>query len=66
VSVSNCSMNHPTNSHKRIFLIPIDTIPVSSASKQENKQGRRHHDTRDSKSKGPTEVILDVDHHDES
>jgi hypothetical protein len=65
VPVPNRSNNHSANSHEWIFPVLFGTIPVSSASKQENKQGSYQHNTRDSKSQGPAEVILDVDQHDE-
>ena len=59
--VADCSNKHSTNSRKRVaLLIPWDTKPVCPSSKRENRQCNNHCNARDTKTKNPTDIILNI------
>ena len=58
--IPNRGNKHFTNCQKRAFLIPLDTVPVSPSSQQEDTQCKYHQNAGDSESKTPAKVVLDV------
>lgn len=58
---SECNNKDPTNSRKRAMLfIPWDAKPVCPSSKREKKQRNYHCNARDTKTKNPTDIILNI------
>uniref|UniRef100_A0A2P2ILF5 Oligopeptide transporter n=1 Tax=Rhizophora mucronata TaxID=61149 RepID=A0A2P2ILF5_RHIMU len=60
VPISCCSDNHLKNSAEWIAINLSNTVPVSSTSKQKNKQGSYHQSAGNPEPNGPIKIILDV------
>ncbi|KAJ0614068.1 hypothetical protein HanIR_Chr02g0058351 [Helianthus annuus] len=58
--IPSCSNKHVADSCKRVFLLGFLAKPISYGSKQERYEGKTHDNTRNSKAKTPTKVILNV------